>query len=72
MKNFDKALLMICVLVMPALLHAQPPTFDDESPYAVTDVPFDDGVFVLVAIAMFYGIFKILAYKKSVKLLMEQ
>ena len=53
---------------LPILLKAQPPTFDDESPYGVTDVPFDDNVWWLVAAGLCYGAFMMIAYKNLEKL----
>lgn len=61
-----KILLMLLVMNLPILLKAQPPTFDDESPeFGVKDVPFDDNVWLLVVVAVFYGGFRIMTYKKN-------
>jgi hypothetical protein len=67
MTKFVKILLIVCLLSAPALLQAQPPTFDHESPYGVTDVPFDDDVKYLVGIGLLYGIYRVWAYKKEVR-----
>lgn len=67
MIKFKRVFLMMCVLAMPALLKAQPPTFDDESPYGVTDVPFDDNIYILIAVAVIYGGVKIWSHNKAEK-----
>lgn len=67
MRKVFKTAVLVCTFLMPILSKAQPPTFDDESPYGVTDVPFDDGVFVLVAIAIAYGLLRMWTYKKALK-----
>lgn len=62
--------LLLIILSLPSLLFADDlPPFDGESPYGVTDVqvPIDNGVFVLVAIAVAYGLMKTFQYKKSKK-----
>jgi hypothetical protein len=63
--------IMIVLLVMaPVLIFAQggsPIDFDGESPYGVTDVPFDDGAGLLVVAGVVYGLLKLRAYKKAEK-----
>jgi len=55
-------------LLTTCVLHAQePPGFEDESPWGVTDaqVPFDDWVFVLVAVVIGYVLIKAKIYTKN-------
>jgi hypothetical protein len=64
--SFIKVLLSVVVLCLPALAHAQfdpPPDFEPQ----VYDVPFDDGVVVLVAGAIAYGLYKVWEFKKTPK-----
>ncbi|MDQ6815563.1 MAG: hypothetical protein M3040_17675 [Bacteroidota bacterium] len=68
MKRICKVALLMCIFFMPSLLKAQPPSFDNESPlYGVTDVPFDDGVFLLVGLAVVYSLLKVRVYNKAQK-----
>ena len=61
-------------MCVPSILFAQsPPPFDGESPYGVTDVqvPFDDGVTLLVGATIVYGLFRIWVYKRNERLKKE-
>jgi hypothetical protein len=55
------------LLVAPVAAHAQPPSFDDESPTVVTDAPapIDDWVFVLVAAGIIYGLLRGKEYRRK-------
>lgn len=66
---FKRMVIALVVMALPIIMYAQgsPIDFDGESPYGVTDVPFDDGVGLLVAVGVVYGLLKIRAYKKSTK-----
>lgn len=63
-----RAIIILFVMSLPCLVFAQPPDFTGESPYGVTDVPFDDGVNLLVIAAIVYGLFKVWAYRKNEKM----
>jgi hypothetical protein len=70
MKKSIRMFIVLFIIGLPKLLFARrddPINFDGESPYGVTDVPFDDGVGLLVAVGVVYGILKIRAYKKAEK-----
>ncbi|GEO10323.1 PID-CTERM protein-sorting domain-containing protein [Segetibacter aerophilus] len=69
MRMFKRMVIVLVVMALPIIMHAQgsPIDFDGESPYGVTDVPFDDGVGLLVAVGVVYGLLKIRAYKKAQK-----
>ena len=69
MVKLFKVALVICIVSMPVLVKAQPPGFDDESEFGVTDVqvPFDGGVGLLVSAAIVVGLKKARDTKKSEK-----
>jgi hypothetical protein len=77
MRMFRRIMIVLVVMALPILMYAQGGSaidFDGESPYGVTDVPFDDGVGLLVAVGVVYGLLKIRAYKKvqkSTKVLLQ-
>ncbi len=69
MKNKAKKfrmILLVCVIILPGFLFAQPGGFDDD----VLDnpVPFDGGVTLLVAAGLGYGIKK---YRDNRKIVQE-
>lgn len=62
---------LMMLMWVPTLLFAQsPPPFDAESPFGVTDVqvPFDEGVDLLIAAGIAYGLLRIRAHKRNQKL----
>lgn len=64
-----KLTVFLVVTGLPTLLFAQVDFGGDGD--QVYDVPFDDGVFVLVALAIVYGVYKVVAFKKSKKQLLQ-
>ena len=57
---FFRFILIICMLVLPMLLLAQPTITDD-----VDDVPFDGGISLLLAAGVGYGFKKVHDKKKA-------
>ena len=65
MVKLFRAILMLSIISMPVLAGAQPPEF--EEPFGVKDVPFDDNIYILIAVAIIYGGLKIWSHKKAEK-----
>jgi hypothetical protein len=69
LKKISKFFLVICILIMPVLVDAQPPDIEEDPNYGVEDVhvPFDNGVGLLVGVGILYGILKSRAARKGEK-----
>lgn len=61
---------LVCILIMPFIVNAQPPSIDEDPLFGVEDVhvPFDDGVWLLIGGAIVYGLFLARQYKRKEKI----